>query len=208
VTEPGPHGTRRPDDPHGDTRERLVGSFTEVVEALLGIGVSLTRTAADLTARGRPVPPPEAPKGPVAELLHYGVLTVRNVLGLVFSVSESSGGTASVGEAAPKQPTQPVVQRGEVLRIPLAVENPHDRPMLELAFRCLDIGATELGEGVPVDGRAFRFEPATLTVMPHDFEKLTMYIATAAETAPGRYRASIGVEGGEIELAVQFEVTP
>jgi indole-3-glycerol phosphate synthase len=46
-----------------------------------------------------------------------------------------------------------------------------------------------------------------LSVAARDFEKLTVYVDTLPQTAPGIYRAVIGTADSGLETAVDFEVT-
>jgi hypothetical protein len=197
------------DEGAGREGEALIRGIADLAEAALGVGVALGRTVADATARGRVVPQPVADRGQIAEIIHYGVVIVRNMLGLVFSVAPvvtpKARGSA---ERGPAQPASPTVHQGGTLRIPLSVENPAAQAMTGLRFRCKDLKATGLGPGVPVDGDDFRFEPAELSIGPRDFEKLTLYIDARADAAPGHYVAAVGVSDESVELTVTFDVLP
>lgn len=207
----GEDKTRR--DDANERADQLTRGIADLAEAALGVGVALGRTVADATARGRSVAGPPKDEGQIGQIIHYGVTIVRNVLGLVFSVAGSAadlapGAGAARADAAPGPGQLPTVHQGGTLRIPLSVENPTAEPMTELVFRCRDIEAGALGNGVPVDGNDFRFDPPRLTIAARDFEKLTLYIDAASDAAPGRYRATLGVGDDSVQLSVGFEVRP
>lgn len=210
---------------HNDRRERPEPSLSEgvsdLVNAAFGLGAALTRTLAQATALGKPVQRPPEPSSPVGEMVHYGVTTVTNVVGLVISAfgSAERGGAAPAAEAkagASRGPEAtrpagehiPSVHQGNTLRVPLSLENPSAHTMEGLHFQCLQLTLEGEGEGTLLGPEAVRFEPAMLSIAPKDFEKLTVMIETRADTAPGRYAAVIGVQNGSLEIRVQFAVVP
>lgn len=197
----------------GAGTDALGKGIADLAQAALGVGVALSRTVADATTSGGKVQAPTADAGQIGEIVHYSVTIVRNLLGLVFTVVGSASETASkTGTAgANNKPATataagPAVHQGGTLRIPLSVENPGAEPMENLAFRCKDLKASKLGPGAPVDGKAFRFEPQTLSIGPLDFEKVTLFIDAGPQAAPGHYVAAIGIGGDAIELTVAFQV--
>ncbi len=62
--------------------------------------------------------------------------------------------------------------------------------------------------GQPLAVAAVRFEPQTLTIAAQDFEKVTMYVDTAADTAPGTYEAAIDLGSGVFAIRIRFTVEP
>jgi len=205
----------------GPGAQELVGEMTNVVLATLGVGAALAKTVAQATAGGRAVPEPESVSSPLNLITHYSVATVMNVIKLVTnSVSEVSDASRGVrqpvppggarSEAAGKSGAQsglPAVHCGTTLRIPLSIENPGSAPMNDLRLACLNLEGGN-GEGTGLTLQAIRLEPAVLSVAPHDFEKLTIFITVPPEAALGRYRARIGLDNGGFETILEFEVLP
>lgn len=196
-----------------DGAAELLDGVAQVISATLGVGAAAARMVAQATAAGREVPPPAAGAGPLNAIVHYGMATVSQLTGLVF---RSAGGTAATpqgGGAAPASPRPgrgPQVHQGSTLRIPLSIENPGDVPMTGLSFRCLELSYLGLGkvEGETLSVEALRFHPVLLDVQPRDFEKLTVFVDTRDDTAPGCYRARIGMGDGGFETAFEIEVIP
>ncbi len=205
----------------------LAEGVSDVINAAFGVGAAITKTLAEVTAVGKPVANPNTPQGPLGEMVHYGVTTLTNVIGLVVSVvGGATGGTADSGsgkdastDARATEPMStsekdraatrlPRVHQGGTLRIPLSMENPADLPMENLVFACQDMRGTRISAGQPLTETALCFQPERLDIAPKDFEKLTLLINTDAQTAPGDYVAHIGVDNGDLEIKVEFEVLP
>lgn len=187
---------------------QLLGGALNVVNAALDLGVTLTRAVATVTARGAPVPEPSPDRGQIPDMIHYGLATASSLIRIVLP---GAAPAPSVRPAPTNTPARPVpnsarVHRGSVLRIPLAIENPGPAPMLDLRFVCVELNASRLEDGKPLSIDAVRFEPASLTVQPNDFEKLTVYVMTSADTAQTTYSMVIGVADSDFQLTVQFEV--
>jgi len=200
---------------------------SDVINAAFGVGAAIAKTLAEITATGSPVASPGTRQGPLGEMVHYGVTTLTNVMGLVVSVvGGATGGTTGRGSdkdaSADTRTTDPMgkheknstatslpkVHQGGTLRIPLSMENPADQPMENLIFACQDMRGTRIGAGQPLTETALRFQPERLDIAPKDFEKLTLLINTDAQTAPGDYVAHIGVDNGDLAIKVEFEVLP
>ncbi|HEX23265.1 MAG TPA: hypothetical protein ENH21_07525 [Chromatiales bacterium] len=200
---------------------------SDVINAAFGVGAAIVKTLAEVTAAGKPVTRPDTLQGPLGEMVHYGVTTLTNVIGLVVSVvggaasgttgskpTKNTSANAPASEATDTRekdntaPNLPKVHQGETLRIPLSMENPADQPMENLVFACQDMRGTRIGAGQPLTEAALRFQPECLDIAPKDFEKLTLFINTDTQTAPGDYVAHIGVDNGDLEIKVEFEVLP
>jgi hypothetical protein len=94
------------------------------------------------------------------------------------------------------------------LRIPLSIENPSAEPMAGLSFTCLEISGGDATSGLPLTRQDVRFEPASLSVAPRDFEKLTIFVDVPEGAATGLYRARIGLAAGGYETSFAFRVIP
>ena len=213
----------------GRTESPLAESLSEVVNAAFGVGAAIAKTLAEATASDKNVSKPEAGQGPLGEMVHYGVTTVTNVVGLVISMMGSAksasndeaqpfasnqnktaqsanASEASATKAETRTPSIPTVHQGGTLRIPLSLENPGDQAMEDLVFLCQQMLARRIAAGQPLTEGAVRFQPERLAIAPKDFEKLTLLIDTDEQTAPGQYVAHIGVAEGGLEINVEFEV--
>jgi hypothetical protein len=192
--------------------DAVTGSVAEVVNAIMGVGASITRSVAQATAGNATILPPQPGAGPLQEMVHYSVASVTNIVRLVASgagavaqVGQDVGAAAAAAAKAARPPAHPTLDRGATLRMPLSIENQGDQPMTGLVFECLDIRGEHLGAGEPLRASQVRFDPLELTVAPHDFEKLTLYVATGPQTALGKYTVVVG-SGGKTATSVQFEV--
>jgi hypothetical protein len=188
--------------------EAISSGISEVVHAALGVGAAVARTIAEATAAGKPVPPGAAGEGPFADIIHYGVQATSNVLSMVIRGIPSTAPRPGEAPGAGPVPAFPTVHAGSTLRIPLSIENPSDADMSQMTFCCRDLIYEGNAAGTPLTAAALVFEPATLSIAPRDFEKLTVFIATTEETATGSYMAKIAVEGGSFESVLRFEVVP
>ena len=192
----------------------LIAGVNEVVNAALNVGASLAKAAAQATAAGLPVNTPTASTGPLNAIVHYSVVTVSNVASMVL---KSAGGLKmgvarpsaprGAATAAPAPATLPCVHQGATLRIPLSIENPGEQPMNDVAFHCTEMTYLGRATGPALQTGNVRIQPQTLNILPHDFEKLTLFISTQADTTPGRYLATITI-GPDGTTLVEFEVLP
>jgi len=100
----------------------------------------------------------------------------------------------------------PTVHQGATLRMPLSIENPGNEPMTDMTFVCRSLTGEVGGSGTLLEVGAVRFQPETLAIAAKDFEKLTVFIETQAETAVGHYQAVIGIGPNQFETLLQFQV--
>ena len=203
-----------PDKSVNEAADDVAKSVAETANAILGVGVSLARLAAKVTApAGRDVQITPG-QGPVSEIVQYGIAATANVLRVVPAAlgdvtravagPRARTGPAPSAPAAP--PSIPTVRAGGSLRIPLSIENPSDQPMTEMRFAVTRMDYDGAGAGLALAPSAIRFEPMALTVAPRDFEKLTVFIGVEAGTAPGVYVATIGLPNGAFETTLPFEI--
>jgi hypothetical protein len=166
----------------------------------------VAKTFAEATAAGKPVPPGATGEGPFADIIHYGVQATSNVVSMVIRGMPTTAPSAETPGAPSPAPAFPAVHAGSTLRIPLSIENPTDVEMLAMTFSCRELIYEGNSAGTPLTAAAVVFEPVALTIAPHDFEKLTVFVATTEGTATGTYLATIVVEGGTFESSLRFEV--
>lgn len=192
---------------------QLLGSALNVVNAAMEIGVTLTRAAANVTARGEDVQPPPPDRGPIPDMLHYGLAAVTNLVRIVLPINTNANPQTSATSSRPvSQPmnapmtSTPRVHRGSVLRIPLAIENPGPEAMQNLRFTFLHAHRPGGQDTRTLVRDAVRFEPPSLTVQPNDFEKLTVYVSPDADTPQGLHILTIGVLDSDFQVTVNVEV--
>ncbi|MGA8029826.1 MAG: hypothetical protein WB992_22005 [Bryobacteraceae bacterium] len=195
-------------NPQAANVEAIASGISEVVNAAFGVGAAVFRTLAEATALGKPVPPGAAGEGPFADMIHYGVETASNVARLVIRGIPSTVRSTSAASGAASALAHPTVHAGSTLRIPLSIENPSDAEMLQMAFRCESLTYQGDDSKLPLTAEALLLQPATLSIAPHDFEKLTVFITTTEATATGIYLAKIALSGGGFESMLRFEVVP
>ena len=217
TTEPNSKST---DTASSTVPDATVASVAEVVNAALGVGVALAKTAAQVTSGDRPLPESPGKGSPIDDMVFYGVTAMNNVINLAISGAGMVAQSASVREepstpepaqtaaAYTTTPTGPTVHQGATLRVPLSIENQGREPMSGMTFVCLSMESEPRGAGRLIDKSAVRFQPQTLNVAPKDFEKLVVFVDTAPDTALGQYTATIGLGEGIFENTLTFEVIP
>lgn len=200
MTDPEPSTSEPKDEPD------LVAGVTAVVDAALGVGASLAKVIAEATAASKPVAPP-ASAAPLDAMIHYGLATVTNVAERVTSRVSGLGSRARAGETPTgRAASGPRVHAGATLRVPLSIENPGDAPMIGVAFRCASLRYLGAQPGPPLGPESVRFHPTVLEILPRDFEKLTVFVDTRADTALGRYCATIDCGGSALRTPLEFDV--
>lgn len=192
----------------------IAAGVANVIDAALGVGVSLARVAAEATALGRTVTPVPPGTPAISAIVRYGVTAAGNLASAV--VSGAQGLKPSVGPARPAAGTAaatgaraagPRVAAGAALRVPLSVENPSDQPMRDLKprLRALRRGADDVLDVIGAE--RVRFSPERFEVAPHDFEKLTVTVGVPAEAPAGDYELLFALGDAEPDLKMVFAVT-
>ncbi|GMR13113.1 MAG: hypothetical protein BMS9Abin29_1313 [Gemmatimonadota bacterium] len=201
-----------------EAAEPIVDGVTELISAAFGVGASTARAFARATAGEHEVEKPQSDR-PLDEMVHYIVASITNVVRLFGSAISGAVGLDDEQEAgqdpagAPARATSPnppadgglrtsvpTVARGGTLRVPLSIENPGPEPMDGLAVRVGEVAVENAGPGQMLATSAVRFEPQTLNIAPHDFEKLTVFVDTEPDTATGTYALDVQI-GSEAHLA-------
>lgn len=203
----------------------LAASLAGVVDAALGVGVSLARAVAEATALGKPMAPLPSGTPAVQAIVRYGVAALGNLAQAVMSGAPGVPGARRAAPAGAARATAPGatpgatagaartgvprVQAGAVLRVPLSVENPGDRPMpgLRPAVRRV-CGADGADASLRLPASAVTFSPTLFDVAPHDFEKLVVQIAVPADLPPGDYGLILALGDDEPDLPMRFIVLP
>lgn len=187
----------------------IATDVSDVIVAVLGIGAAIAKTFAEATSGSKKVPQPEDGRGPINVMIHYGMVGITNVVGVVAgTVGNKEDQENNVKQKNKEQTTSfvPVVEKGATLRIPLSIENPGGEPMQDMAFSCTLMESKPTAPGRPLTKAALRFQPEVLNIAPKDFEKLTVFIDTTEDTAPGNYTATIGIGIDTFKSKVHFEV--
>ena len=203
-----------------DTGNDVADGLTELVAKTLELGVSMARIVAEATSGGKGVQPPRT-QTPINAIVHYGVISVVNVIS---TVTKSISETARTAESSladtqatrqdktPDQTPQtaskrPTVHQGASLRIPLSIENPKNTALTDMFFICSKIellDAYDEGDGFSKDW--VRFEPDTLSIAPNDFEKLTVFVDVPDTGQTGLYRMTIGLTDNTPVAIIDFVV--
>ena len=197
-----------------DPAPDLAGSLAGVVDAALGVGVSLARVMAEATALGQSVAPMPTGTPAIQAIVRYGVTALGNVAQAVISGAQTvrkaaPGGLASTPSAAAARAAGPRVLAGATLRVPLSVENPSDRVMpglRPLVRRVRRAGGADASDMLPAS--AVAFTPQSFDVAPHDFEKLVVQVAVPAELPEGGYELTLALGEDEPDLPINFAVLP
>ncbi|NUO10044.1 MAG: hypothetical protein HUU08_15460 [Candidatus Brocadia sp.] len=195
------------------TTEQASGSISDVVSAVLDVGVSLARTLAKATTGDMPLKEPKEEAGPLNAMVFYGVTAASNLANQLFSSFKATAERApraaqNMAPVSSSSATLPTVRQGATLRIPLSIENPSSAPMVDMKFICLSIRAEKQGDSHSLSNKAIRFEPKKLEVAPKDFEKLTVFIDIEVDTVPDVYEVTIGLVDGNFQMPLQFSVLP
>jgi hypothetical protein len=189
--------------------DEIVDGVAEVVNATLDLVGDIARSTADATSRDKVIDRPPEDAAPLDVIVHYGLVTVSNVIDMLGSAAGTAVRPSRERRRAAAHPAgggTPRVQAGSTLRVPLSIENTQSSPM-EITAECVKVDVDGQGAGKPLGCDAVRFEPPSLKVAPRDFEKLTVFVDTSAETAPGRYEALLRLGGEDTQTSVRFQVT-
>lgn len=197
--------------------EELVPRFAEVLDAVIGVGAALARSAAQATTSSTL---PQVSQAPLQDMVRFGATAVGNLGGMV--VDAARGGRRVVaartpGAASPGSQQLPRVTQGSTLRVPLLVENTGHAPTPEVAFtvaavaRMAPVSPVEpdddaAGGGHGVLASDVSFSPTVLVIGPRDFEKLTVRITTSPDTEPGRYRVTVDGADGWFSTDIELDV--
>lgn len=192
----------------------VAAGVANVIEAALGVGVSLARVLAEATALGRAVEPVPAGTPPISAIVRYGVTAAGNLASALVSGAQGlkpSVGTmkaaASSGSAADGRGAGPRVAAGASLRVPMSVENPSDRPMRDLQPRLRAVRRGSADASAVIGADCIRFGPERFDVAPHDFEKLTVTVSVPADVPAGDYEVMFALNDTDPDLKLAFAVT-
>jgi hypothetical protein len=192
--------------------------LTDALDAGLRVGATLARRLADATGS---TPLEGDSSAPIDDIVRYGSQAAGNVIGLVVSgarsgldagtrVGRATGATGRDSRSAgPAAPAGPVVTAGSTLRVPLLVENGGQTPTRALTFTTASLvrAGCEDGPGCTCIGTdAVTFDPPTLVVAAHDFEKLTVRVAVPADAVADEYVAEIVAGEGWFSTALRWSV--
>jgi len=204
------------DEGPADGADKVTARLTELVGATLHLGASMARSLARATT-SKNLPP--TGQAPLDDIVQFGAMAARNVIGLVVDGVSSGGRRTSAtapsgfGDGASGSGAgggaRPQVTAGSTLRVPLLVENTGQSATREITFGAASIRREDCPDGASCTclptSRA-SFTPPSIVIAPRDFEKLTVRLATTPETAPGRYRATISGGDGWFSTMIDFSV--
>ena len=190
--------------------------LTDALDAGLRVGATLARRLADVTGS---TPAASESRAPIDDIVRYGSEAAGNVIGLVVSGARSgldagaragrAAGTGGRTASAAAAPLGPTVSAGSTLRVPLLVENGGQVPTRSLAFVTASLvrsGCEDGAECTCIGTDAVTFDPSSLVVGAHDFEKLTVRVAVPADAVPGEYAAEIVAGDGWFSTTLRWTV--
>jgi hypothetical protein len=189
--------------------ETLAADVASIIGSTLNVVTGLARTTAELSARERLLEPPNAHTPPLNAIIHYGLITVVNIAGLVTSAARDSGESVKpppTGRpATTAQQGLPTLRPGATLRMPLSVENRGDEAMTEVVPHVVELQYTGPDAATALDASAVRFEPERLTIEAHDFEKVKVIVMAAQNSAPGHYTLTIAFST-DVTTVIHFAI--
>lgn len=188
--------------------ETLAAEVAGIIGSTLNVVTGLARTTAELSVRERLIEPPNADTPPLNAIIHYGLITVVNIAGLVTSAvrdGESVKPPPTGRPATTEQQGLPTLRPGATLRMPLSVENRGEEAMTEVVPRVVELGYTGPDVATTLDASAVRFEPEQLTIGAHDFEKVKVIVTAAQNSAPGHYTLTLAF-GAEVTTVIHFVI--
>lgn len=191
----------------------LAASLAGVLDAALGVGVSLARVVAETTALGKPMAPLPSGTPAIQAIVRYGVTAMGNVAQAVLSGTQSvrkaaPAAAAAASAAASARPAGPRVAAGAVLRVPLSVENPGERPMPDLRPRLRRVRRPSGADVQVLPAEAVAFFPTQFEVAPHDFEKLVVQVSVPLGVPEGSYELILALGEDEPDLPMTIQVQP
>lgn len=185
----------------------LIPAVDELVRAILDVGVAITHSVA--RAADPALPAGQVAAGSVEQIVRNGTAAIAGVVRMTADgvrAGRAGRPTNGTGAEPGSGSYRPTVSAGGVLRMPLLIENPTNEPTEPLVFAAVStIGPAESGGGgLPFD--QIRCEPTTLQIAGRDFEKLTVFVQTTADSAVGRHQVQVGVPGTAFDTTVTFDV--
>jgi hypothetical protein len=189
----------------GDEPDVLIPAVSELVDAVLGLAVTITRSAARATDSSTHSGETTASAGAVDEIVRNGAAAIAGIVRMAtggISGKRNEQSTQSAGAAY--APPFPTVQAGGTLRMPLMIENPSPESTGPLEFTALSVTGPSSSGGL--ESAQIRCVPHPLVIAARDFEKLTVLIDTTVDTPRGRHRVSVGAEGTPFATVVEFDV--
>jgi hypothetical protein len=204
----------------GDDRPQpspdIASGVANVIDAALGVGVTLARVTAEATALGRTVEPVPPDTPAISAIVRYGLTAASNLVSAVVSgareltPSVRPGKSPAAGASVPAaagRPAGPRTTPGATLRVPLSVENPSDRAMRDLRPRLRALRRDSADALHLIGAECVRFKPEDFEVAPHDFEKLTVTVSVPASAPAGDYEVIFALGDAEPDLRMAFAVT-
>jgi hypothetical protein len=182
----------------------LVPAVGELVDAVLGLGVTITRSVARAADGRERVGAGSVPASAVEEIVRNGAAAIAGIVRMAAGGISGSRTQHSEPPAGAAQAPFPTVSAGGTLRMPLFIENPSPEPTGELEFVALSAVGPDGSEGLT--SARIRCIPHPLVIGARDFEKLTVLVDTMADTPRGRHRLSVGAEGTPFATVVEFDV--
>lgn len=177
-------------------------SLTALVSASMQVTAQLAKSVAE-AATGE-VQEERSGETSLQEVVRHGSTATGSILALALSVlrqgMESRGSKVNSAKAAPL----PSVIAGQKLRIPLSIDNPGSDEAMDLQPALVLLAGSNATEA---NKPKISFDPISLSIAPHDFEKLVVIVTTNKNAEAETWTCSFNfgdVQSGEMEF--KFDV--
>jgi hypothetical protein len=121
----------------------------------------------------------------VLDLINVPTRSLGDWAQRVVSIRPDDGKTPTASPAeAPTIAVPSALRPGASAEVPLSLENDGDTPTAEFTFQSTDLVNAD---GDKILARHVNFDPATITIAPHERESVTVSISVPKGTVPGLY---------------------
>jgi len=182
--------------------QKPVQSLTALVSASMQVTAKLAQTVAE-AATGESQEK-QTGETSLQEIIRYGSTAAGGILALSFSALKQGMGAREPKEGPIGQPPLPTVISGQEIRIPLSIDNPNLDEVMELQPTLVSLKGSGSSETYKPK---ISFEPDTLSIAAHDFEKLVVIVKTDKRAKAGQWVCAFNfgdAQSGENEF--RFEV--
>lgn len=156
-----------------NTDQKPVQSLTALVSASMQVTAKLTQTVAE-AATGE-AQEKRIGETSLQEIVRYGSTAAGGILALSFSALKQGMDARGQKDRPSEESPLPTVISGQKLRIPLSIDNPSTDEVMDLHPALVSLKGSGSSETYKPK---ISFEPETLSIAAHDFEKLVVIVKT------------------------------
>lgn len=165
------------------TNKAPTADLVNLARSAVRVSAKLAQASAE-AATGEPQPVRDGETA-LQELVRHSSTAAGSLLGQGLSaLREGAGVSTHAQDANTADAPLPRVSPGSTLCLPLSITNPGTSPMNGVTPTLVGL-SHENGEDTSAP--KLRFEPAELSIAPHDFEKLVVYVDVPAAAAAGQW---------------------